>query len=70
MTDILKKRVSDIGTLVSGNGTDTGIVPFGDITAGDFGVAVAAAGIAMAVSPGAGSIGTVIALANIYNAIM
>lgn len=27
MTDILKKRVTDIGTLVSGNGTDTGLPP-------------------------------------------
>ncbi|HEX2306234.1 MAG TPA: hypothetical protein VHH33_08090 [Nitrososphaeraceae archaeon] len=27
MTDILKKRVTDIGNLVSGNGTDTGLPP-------------------------------------------
>ena len=70
MTDILKKRVTDVGTLVSGNGTDTGIVPFSDFSARGFGLGVAGAAIAMAVSPGAGSIGTAMALVNIYNAIM
>jgi hypothetical protein len=44
MTDILKKRVTDIGTVVSGNGTN--IVPFFEVTPGQFGKAVVCASLA------------------------
>ena len=44
MTDILKKRVTDIGAFVSGNVTDTGPVTisgeFNDVSAGEFAEAV------------------------------
>ncbi|HTH23194.1 MAG TPA: hypothetical protein VL854_13330 [Nitrososphaeraceae archaeon] len=30
MTDILKRKVTDIGTLISGNGTNTGLVTISD----------------------------------------
>lgn len=47
MTDIIKKKVTDIGTLVSGNGTDTGPVTFsdefGDVSPSDFAKAVTCA---------------------------
>lgn len=67
MTDILKKRVTDVGAFVSGNGTDTGIVPFSGWEQD------AAVGIAIYVTalstPGLGAVGPAIALSNIYNAI-
>lgn len=45
MTSILKKKVTDIGTDISGNGTDTGLppVPIFDVTPGEFGKAVVCA---------------------------
>lgn len=68
MTDILKKRVSDIGTLVSGNGPDTGIVPFSSVE-DRIKMSAYITFASMAVSPGAGAFGTVWALANIANAV-
>lgn len=55
MTDILKKRGTDIGTLVSGNGTDTGPVTIGtfdNVTVEEFGKAAACAFIGGATSGG------------------
>ena len=53
MTDILKKRVTDIGTLISGNGTDTGMVTISsEFTPGIVGKGVACAFVGMALSGG------------------
>lgn len=63
MTDIFKKRISDIETFVSGNRTDTGIVPIEDnnVSPGEFGGAVLCASIF--------ALGPVMNAVNTYNCI-